>query len=545
MLDKRQGISARIFLLHSKLAVGLSAVLFLVCVTGTFSLLRDEIRTWEQAHHHAEALAQAYEFGYVPDAMQDTAITQLLSHFYQSGIAFIESPIYIRLPYGQGDFAKVDYQPLLPDPTSKQREWQSTYVQPYALTTQFSPHDYFLSELFYSVHHYLNLPNGEYIVGIATLFGLLVALSGLVLVWKQRQRIFQRNTQQGVGAWRHWHRRFGLVAFPIVFILFFTGIILTLGIVFQASYAVLLYSGDQAALRADAGYIRTQRPPALDVTVPNNQLAYVDAMRMIPYRLKQAREALAPFKVKYISAYNLHAQNAVLEVEGFGTEIFPQRKRIHIELMSGKVLFETTNTYDNDVRRSLELVHQLHFANFTGAWMKWLYIGLSALLCVLIASGTLVWLARYQKTRQVVPAQIKRWQSFVYGSFAAVFTACTFAIFSARFLPSSEMLGYLRGDLVTYVFTLTLFIVFAGSYFRVYQFPLRSLQVCQLTLFALLGFELFWLVNHFTQPTIAWMLVQDLLLVDVMWLLLLMGVTMLKRAIRSNQVALSCPPPQV
>lgn len=544
MLDKRQGISARIFLLHSKLAVGLSAILFLVCVTGTFSLLRDEIRTWEQAHHNVEALAQAQEFAYVPNDMQDAAITHLLSHFYQSGIAFIESPIYVRLPYAQGDFAKVDYQPLLPDAISKQREWKSTYVQPYALNTQFSPHDYFLSELFYSVHHYLNLPNGEYVVGFSTLFGLLIVASGLVLVWKQRHRIFQRNTQRGVGNWRHWHRRFGLMAFPVAFILFFTGLILTLGIVFQASYAVLLYGGDQEALRADAGYIRTQRNPASDVTVLNNQLAYVDAMRMIPYRLKQAREALAPFQMKYVAAYNLHAQNAVLEVEGFGTESFPQRKRIHIELTSGKVLFETTNTYDNDVRRSLELVHQLHFANFTGVWMKWLYIVLSALLCVLIASGTLVWLARYQKTRQVLTSQIKYWQSFVYGSFTAVFTACTFSIFSARFLPSSEALGYLRGDLVTYVFTVALFIVFAGSFFRAYQFSLRSLQVCQFTLVALLGFELLWLVNHFMQPTISWMLVQDILLVDVMWLLLLIGVEMLKQAIRTNQLTLSHPLPQ-
>lgn len=538
MLDKRQGLSARIFLLHSKLATSLSVFLFLVCVTGTFSLLRDEIRTWEQAHHHAEQIADAHEFRFVPAEMQDKAITELLSHLYQTGTAFIESPIYVRLPYAQGDFAKVDYQPLLPNPVTKEREWQSVYLHPFAPTTRFNATDYYLSEVFYNIHHYLHLPNGEYLVGVATLFGLLIAVSGIVLAWKQRQRIFQRTTQSGTAAWRHWHRQIGALAFPVVIVIFFTGVILTLGIVFQASYALLLYDGDQKALRADAGYIRTVREPALDVSQPNNQLAYVDAMRFIAYRLRQARAELAPFQIKYIAAYNLHAQNAVLEVEGFGPDVFPHRKRIHIELVTGKVRYKTVATYDNDVRRTLELVHQLHFANFAGAWVKWVYLLLSMMLCVLIASGCLVWLSRFRKTRQVAEQTVKRWQSAVIGGLSAVLAACTFTIFSARILPTSDLLGYARGDLLLWIFSGVLLLVSAGSFIRTYQVARLSLHASQFTLLALLGFELLWLIHHVMQDTVVWMLVQDILLVNTAWGLLLIGVVTLKRALPSHFVPL-------
>lgn len=531
MLDKRQGLSARMFLLHSKLATGLGVFLFLICVTGTFSLLRDEIRTWEQAHHNVQSISDAYEFRFVPTEMQDKAIVELLSHLYQTGTAYIEAPIYVRLPYAQGDFAKVDYQPLLPDSVTKEREWQSTYLHPYSLETRFSSDDYYLSELFYHVHHYLNVSNGEYIVGIATLFGLLIAFSGIVLAWKQKHRLLHRASQTGSGAWRHWHRQMGVLAFPIVVVLFFTGVILTLSIVFQASYAILLYEGDQKALRADAGYINTKREAALDVSDPNNQLGYADAMRLIGYRLKQARKELGAFQLKYIAAYNLHSQNAVLEVEGFGTDVFPHRKRIHLALTSGKVLFKTVETYDNDVRRTLELVHQLHFANFAGAWLKWVYVFFSAVLCVLIGSGCLVWLNRYQKTRQASANSIKYWQSAILGGFTAVLTASVVAVLAARLLPSSDVMSYSRGDVLTYLFTLTLGIVFTGSFIRLRKVTWLSLQLSQFMLFALLGYELLWLMHHFTQTPVVWMLVQDLLLVNGSWLLLLLGVVLLKRVL--------------
>lgn len=544
MLDKRQGFSARLFLLHSKLAIGLSLLLFLVCVTGMFSLLRDEIRTWEQAHHNALYLTEAESFVAMSDDRQDQVITDLLQQLYQQGTAFIEAPIYIRLPYGQSDFAKVDFQPLLVNPETQKREWQSIYLHPDAPNVSFTSQEYSLSELFYRVHHELKLPNGEYVVGVATLFAMLIAISGMVLVWKQKRRLLQRSTQQGAASWRHWHRQLGVIALPVVLIVFFTGLILTLGIVFQASYALFLYDGNQKALRADAGYVSTTREPALDTANPNNQFAYPDVMRLLPYRLKQARKALAPFAVKYIAAYNLHAQNAMLEVEGFGTDDFPHRKRIHVELATGKIRYQTNNTYDNDVRRTMELVHQLHFGTFTGVWMKWLYVALSFVLCVLIVSGSLVWLSRYQKLRQASLESVRRWQASIIGGFSAVMSACVVAIFLARVLPSSEFLGIERGALVNSAFAVVLLGVFCASFLQdrtlpfftgltfnipLLKVPRLSLQISQFTLLALLGVELLWLLHYSIREQLSWMLIEDILAANIGWLLLLVGVTGLRR----------------
>ena len=118
----------------------------------------------------------------------------------------------------------------------------------------------------FDLHHHLFAgETGEWVTGIAGIFGLLFVITGSILWWRSRRafewRLWPRKFQPGPIV-RH-HRDFGIVVAPLLLISFLTG----LGMLFPSAARIAL--SPFGALPAAA------KPPVVE---PATQPAPIDAM---------------------------------------------------------------------------------------------------------------------------------------------------------------------------------------------------------------------------------------------------------------------------
>ncbi len=114
-------------------------------------------------------------------------------------------------------------------------------------------------------HHLLSGETGDWVTGIAGIFGLLFVITGSILWWRSRRafewRIWPRKMQPGPVV-RH-HRDFGIIVAPLLLVTFLTG----LGMLFPAAARVVLSPWGTIAASA--------KPPTVE---PSSHAAPVTSM---------------------------------------------------------------------------------------------------------------------------------------------------------------------------------------------------------------------------------------------------------------------------
>jgi uncharacterized iron-regulated membrane protein len=157
-----------------------------------------------------------------------------------------------------------------------------------------------LMSLLFDLHaHLMAGEGGERVGGIVGLFGVLLAVTGLVLWWPAR-RLFSPRTLLPRGTSRraliHWHRDLGLIASPILLVLLLTGS----GLVFYNAAGALLNGmfGDPAvAAEAPAEY--TGPPVALaDAAILARVREEFPAARLVFYYPPRDGAAHNEFRLK-------------------------------------------------------------------------------------------------------------------------------------------------------------------------------------------------------------------------------------------------------
>jgi len=111
-------------------------------------------------------------------------------------------------------------------------------------------------------HHLLAGETGEWVTGIAGIFGLLFVITGSILWWRSRRafewRLWPRRMQPGPIV-RH-HRDFGIIVAPLLLVSFLTG----LGMLFpSAARVVLAPFGTVAAIAKPPSVETGQQPPPI------------------------------------------------------------------------------------------------------------------------------------------------------------------------------------------------------------------------------------------------------------------------------------------
>lgn len=370
---------ARMLSGHTVVGLAASALLYILCLSGTLMVFHEEFLRWEQPG--------APEFlDYQPAVVETAALNALAQGDPQP------HDFYIALPVS--DMPRMTV-------TSDENSWYADANGELRETVSHPWRD-FLEKL----HYYLTLPGvwGLTLVGLLGVLMTALVISGLLshpklfrdafhLRRKGNERLRETDTHNRLGAW----------AAPFHLVIAYTGA--TLGLATLAAYLLLPVSEYRDLEEFFSPVFGTElegdETPAPLADIPaaldNFNAEYPDLVPWYvvfhdPATVGQSAYLLAqhPRRLVYGDNYNFDAQGRLTGTVGLAT-----------------------GTLGQQVTASL---YPLHFGSFGGIWVKLVYGVLGILACVMTASGMNIWFLKRRQRARAVPRLEGAWQGVVWGS---------------------------------------------------------------------------------------------------------------------------------
>lgn len=302
-----------------------------------------------------------------------------------------------------------------------------------------------LADFLYTLHYNLNLPGGSYLVGLVTLLFLVLVITG---VWIHGRKIFrhffmyrrerQRNKLLDL------HNLVGVMTLPFSAMYAVTGLIFNLAIVYQLAFAVFLYDGDQEALLRDAGY------GSPTVTASEKRLAMDRAWTLVE---QVESDAGGPATMIRFDHYG--SANATATIVGRRKDRFADFYEYTYRIDNGELLKDVRDS--NTLRQGLDVVTALHFGDFAGLDLRFLYFALGLAVAGMIVAGNLLWLDKRALQGNVGPFGQHLVRGMTLGGCGGAVLATAAGFLAERVLPlgiaaRGQWLGYLFAG----VFVITL-----------------------------------------------------------------------------------------
>jgi uncharacterized iron-regulated membrane protein len=366
---------------HSALGLFIAALVYLICLTGVLAVFTDELHRWESPRTpEMSALASA--------ALQRAA---------EAALAAAPGPVEsmtIFLPTQSLPRAGVSLSTA-----AGARDWAIAADGALA-PTQAAPWADFVAAL----HMYLNAPGliGYFVVGLAGVAMLALAISGLMA----HPRVFRDAFTLRWGGSRRLqeadlHNRLSVWSLPFNLAVSLTGAYFGLISLLIYLVAVIGFHGDTEPL-----FAAMAPPPAAESRAP----APLPALGDVIARVRADGLHAAPFSITIDHPLT----------RGQSLSIYAETPR---HLRYGEQYYVTpagdlrhVGFADGDLgQRLYGAAYPLHFGWFGGIWIKLLYGALGLALCVIIASGVNVWLARRRDQNRPAPIAGRLWDVVIWG----------------------------------------------------------------------------------------------------------------------------------
>lgn len=232
--------------------------------------------------------------------------------------------------------------------------------------------------------------NGRIVVGV---FGLLMfasALTGIFIyapfmkgVFALKLRFWQIRPDNLKVKNSDWHKLIGVLTLVFNLILGLTGAVL--GLENLAPY----HKPTQALIHPRPMNEKELVPPA----TLENQIA-LDVV------LRQARDSMPDFQPKSINFPKAGKSHFVVYGNIAGRFERENASFIVLDTASGAVLQTYNAAKVANVTRLYNLSEPLHFGNFTGTWLKWIYFAFGLAASALTLTGIWLWLLKRRKIKR-------------------------------------------------------------------------------------------------------------------------------------------------
>lgn len=384
---------------HSAFGLVAAALLYSICLTGLVCVFAQELQRWERPdvpeltsvdkERMADVLAQTVALG--------NGIGEV-----RMAMVFGPEP---GLPQLRGRVVGDDFE----------RIWAFTPEggPVFELDT---PATRFVRDLHGSLHAG---SWGSYLVGLSGIMLLSLVLSGVL----SHPRIFRDafRFRRG-GSLRlqeaDLHNRLSVWGLPFHIVIGFSGAFLGLASVLGGLIAFVIFAGDMdKAAEALTGEAKTP------------QTAGAATYRDVPAMMHAVERAAGDSEIRFMLISN------------------PGRaqQRLFIDVVSDRQLasgesyaFDAAGTalgpagfFDGSIPTQLRAAMvPLHYGNFGGLPVKWLYALLATGLCVIISSGVTVWSARIRDGGRAARRWERTWAAFVWGQVTAISAAWGVATFT-------------------------------------------------------------------------------------------------------------------
>ncbi|MBV7428020.1 MULTISPECIES: PepSY domain-containing protein [unclassified Acidovorax] len=366
----------RLFVLHSWAGIVTGLLMFIVCFSGAVVVFKNEIDLWANP-----SLAQLPRSA--TPASLDAVLTQLHTRYPGATVETIALPDAVNPSY----FAFVRERGAPASTRTKVALRSDT-------GTVVGPVDSQLGQYLRMLHVFLFF-GPRWIVGFLGAAMLVLIVTGIVIHRKILAELFtQRWGRSFRVVMSDLHKSAGIWGLGFHILIATTGAWMGLAPLFEQGYKYVTTSSTEAAATA-----KPARKAAGDAAEPV-RMQSLDAL------YATAQQAVPGLEARYVSMRRWGTDTAEASFTGNLGGHLASTARVDIHAATGvprKVHDPRTAGFWSLVNGLME---PLHFGDFGGLTLKWLYFFLGMTPAFLSISGTLIWLdARQQRRREAEAAQ--------------------------------------------------------------------------------------------------------------------------------------------
>lgn len=376
---------------HTVMGLVISAILYIICVSGTLAVFEDELGWWERPSAPAVETV-------TPEAAQTAAENVLASdpdttHLY----LYLPRENWKRFVIGGDEglsSADASGTPV------------STYETPW-------------NDFLIHLHYYLHLPTsfGMIIVAIFGVMMLGMAISGFLA----HPRIFRdafrlKRSGQARLAQADLHNRISVWTAPFHIVVAGTGAVIGLFVVVAFVLAQTSFGGDTRALStAIFG----------DEPAPDSRPADLADIGASLQTLQTAHPDVQPF-LAIIHDPGTAGQHIEIYGEHFDRLVYGETYQFSAD---GSLLSSGGNTDGEAGKQIANSVYRLHFGDFGGTFMKIAYFGLGVLMCLMVATGLNIYFLKQAEKGKPKPKLASAWSAMVWGAPALLVLTLLLSLF--------------------------------------------------------------------------------------------------------------------
>lgn len=402
---------------HQWLGILFCTLIWLVCVSGTLGVLLDEFAQWEAPAAPRVEQADGALFARVAAAAFAEAHARGADHDL-----FVLGPTP-ELPWMRA-FAFGEHEGTAEPP---HLEWVAD-TEGRLLAMPHTPWTSFLRDHHERLH--LPSPYGAWAVGIIGTLLLASLSSGLLAhrrIFRDAFRLRQGGSQRVANT--DLHNRIGVWALPFHLIVSLTGSLLGLSGLIVMLLALAAYQGDQD--KAIAALLGPQ---------PGSDLSAAPLPEIAPM-LREIEGRTPGATIMNVIYQHVGTAGQTVSISTAEPRHLARNENWTFD-GEGRFLAKAGFTDGSIGMRLYGMIQPLHFGTYGGIALKLVYVALGVGMCIVVATGPAMWLARRRGQGRPLPRTEKLWAALVWGQPAAYAAAALAAIIAAEAGPALPLAVY-------------------------------------------------------------------------------------------------------
>ncbi|MFL9812209.1 PepSY domain-containing protein [Stutzerimonas sp. VN223-3] len=403
--------------LHTWCGLLLGWVLFAIFLTGTLAVFDKEISWWMQPELTDQGQSSA--------AAANVAQRWLMEHHAD------ETNWNISLP--------TERSPDLGVSVGERRRGGSggTHLDPLTGETV-EARETIGGNFFFHFHYTLHMPRllGIWVVGFAAMAMLVALISGIIIHKKIFKEFFTFRPAKGQRSWLDGHNASAVLLLPFHLMITYTGLAIFF-LIYMPAAVDALYGGDRQA------YFREAQPARAVAQAPlgagrDSKPVQAQAAPLLPLSeiVTHAEAHYGAGMIGGLAVSNPGRANAQVTARPV------LGNRIELTKGEGMVFNGVTGELIQapEPSRTSQLTQRvmagLHFAQFGGYPMRWLYFICGLVSCAMIATGLVLYTVKQRKQAKANAQFLRMVESLNVAVVAGLSLACVALLWSNRLLPA-------------------------------------------------------------------------------------------------------------
>lgn len=364
-----RGIRQSMSELHTWVGLLLGWVLYAMFLTGTVSYFKDELSQWARPE-----LARLTER---PDA---AVVAQRIATAFDK-VAPGTSQWSVRLPDDRNNSAYAFWRTASREPG--QRGFAEGHLDP-ATGERVAARDTLGGDFFYRFHfqfHYMPVPWGRWLAGIAAMFMLVAIISGVITHKKIFVDFFTFRWGKGQRSWLDAHNMLSVFGLPFHAMITYTGLVTLM--------AMYMPWGGQVAIKSPAE--RQQLQAELSAfTQPGKPSGQKVPMASITEMVREAQQRWGHDNVGRVNV--THSGDAAARVtvtRGDPGRVSMSPQYMEFEGTSGRLL--SVHDQVGGAAETRGVLYALHLGRFGDGFTRWLYFIVSLAGTAMVGTGLVMW----------------------------------------------------------------------------------------------------------------------------------------------------------